>query len=133
MSTPIEKVTGIGPATATLLQNHSIHSAEDLAAQRTGDLAAIKGFNTIRAGQVIDAAKQLTGAAVANGSRQAAKLDKKDKDKRDKKQKQTKDLMKKSPKSEKKKSSKAKKESSSKKGKDKKAGRAEDKERKKKK
>lgn len=120
MSTSIEKVAGIGPSTATLLQRHGIHSAEDLATQRPGDLAAIKGFNTIRAGQVIDAAKQLLAAAVSQSSVLVVEPDKKDKDKKGKKKKKTKDLKKKPPKGEKKKSSKTKKESSPKKGKDKK-------------
>lgn len=119
MSTSIEKVLGIGPATAALLQGHGIHSAEDLAAQRAGDLAAIKGFNSIRAGQVIDAAKQLTDAAVSDDPVPAVEPDKKDKGKKDKKKKKNKEQTEKSPKSEKKKPSKKKKKSSPKKGKDK--------------
>jgi hypothetical protein len=120
MPTPIDNVTGIGPATATLLKHHDIHSAEDLAALRPGDLAAIKGFNSIRAGQVIDAAKQLTAAAMSDSPILAVEPDKKDKvkkEKKDKKKKKSKDLKKKLEKGEKKKSSKAKKESSSEKGK----------------
>lgn len=115
MSTSIEKVTGIGPATATLLQNHGIHSAEDLAAKRVGDLAAINGFSSIRAAQVIEAAKQLTTAAVPDSPVLAAKPDKKDK--KDKKKKKTKVQTKKSKKDEKRKSSKEKKKSSTEKGK----------------
>jgi transcription termination factor NusA len=120
MSTSIEKVPGIGPATAAVLQNHGIHNAEDLAAQRAGDLAAIKGFNSLRAGQVIDAAKQLIAATVSDNPEPVVEPDKKDKGKKDKKKKKNKDLKKKSLKSEKKKSSKTKKKSSPKKGKDKK-------------
>jgi len=119
MSTSIEKVPGIGPATAAVLQNHGIHNAEDLAAQRAGDLAAIKGFNSLRAGQVIDAAKQLIAATVSDNPEPVVEPDKKDKGKKDKKKK-NKELKKKSLKSEKKKSSKTKKKSSPKKGKDKK-------------
>lgn len=121
MSTSIENVAGIGPATATLLSDKGIHSAEDLAAQRVGDLAAIKGFNTIRAGQVIDAAKQLTGAAASDNPVSADKPVKKikDKDKKDKKKKKKKD---KSLKSEKKKSDKVQKKSLPKKDKDKTEG-----------
>lgn len=124
MSTSIENISGIGPATATLLSDKGIHSAEDLAAQRVGDLAAIKGFNTIRAGQVIDAAKQLTGAAVPNNPVSTDKPVKKnkDKDKKDKKKKKNKDQTDKSLKSEKKKSSKAEKKSSPEKDKDKTKG-----------
>ena len=112
MSTSIENVAGIGPATATLLSDKGIHSAEDLAAQQVGDLAAIKGFDMIRAGQVIDAAKQLTGAAVSDTPVSADKpvkknQDKDKKDKKKKKKKKNKEQTDKSPKSEKKKSAKA--------------------------
>ncbi len=124
MSTSIENVAGIGPATATLLSDKGIHSAEDLAAQRVGDLAAIKGFNTIRAGQVIDAAKQLTGTAASDNPVSADKPVKKikDKDKKDKKKKKKKDQTDKSLKSEKKKSDKVQKKSLPKKDKDKTEG-----------
>lgn len=113
MSTPIEKVTGIGPQTAALLAGHGILSAEDLAAGRVGDLAVIKGFSAVRAEQVIAAAKQLIGVAIAVGSEEDVPAAKKDKVKKDKKKKKNKDSKKKSAKSEKKKSS-------TKKGKDKK-------------
>jgi len=117
MSTSIEKVPGIGPATAVLLATYGIHSAEDLAAKQIGDLAAVKGFNLLRAGQVIDAAKQLTSAPVSDNPVPVAVPDKKDKGRKDKKKK--KEQTEKSSKSDKKKSSKAKK-GSPKKGKDKK-------------
>ena len=127
MSTSIENVAGIGPATATLLSDKGIHSAEDLAATQVGDLAAIKGFNTIRAGQVIDAAKQLTGAAVSDNPVSTDKpvqknKDKDKKDKKKKKKKKTKDQTDNSLKSEKKKSAKAGKKSSPKKDKNKAEG-----------
>ncbi len=114
MSTSIDKVPGIGPATAVLLADHDIFSAEDLAAKRVGDLAAIKGFNTIRAGQVIEAARLLIGAAVADTPVPPGKSSKKDKDKKVEKKKKkdkekNKDLKKKSSKEDKKKSTKTKK------------------------
>ena len=120
MSTSIENVAGIGPATATVLSDKGIHSAEDLAAQRVGDLAAIKGFSTIRAGQVIEAARLLAGAIVEDAPASPAKSGKKDKDKKEqKKKKKRKEQTKKLKKSEKKKSAKAQKKSSAKKDKDK--------------
>ncbi len=118
MSTSIEKVPGIGPATAVLLADHGIHSAEDLVAKRVGDLAAINGFNTIRAGQVIEAARLLTGATAEETPVPPGKSGKKDKDKKVEKKKKkdkekdkekNKDLKKKSPKEDKKKPTKAKK------------------------
>jgi len=114
MTTSIEKVSGIGPATATLLADNGILSAEDLAVKPVGDLAAIKGFSSIRAGQVIEAAKQLTGIVVSDSPVQIVEPDKKDKGKKDKKKKKTREQAEKLPKNEKKKPSKAKKESSKK-------------------
>lgn len=120
MTTSIDKVPGIGPATAVLLADHGIHNADDLAAKRVGDLAAIKGFSTIRAGQVIKAARLLTGATVDDAPVPPGKVSKKDKDKKvEKKKKKSKDQTKKLKKSEKKKSAKTVKKSSSKKDKDK--------------
>jgi transcription termination factor NusA len=121
MSTSIDKVPGIGPATAVLLADHGIFSAEDLAAKRVGDLAAIKGFNTIRSGQVIEAARLLTGATAEDSPVPPGKSSKKDKDKKvEKKKKKSKEQTKKLKKSEKKKSTKARKKSSAKKSKEKK-------------
>ncbi|MFO7765247.1 MAG: helix-hairpin-helix domain-containing protein [Pelovirga sp.] len=114
MSTSIEKVPGIGPTTAVLLAEHGILSAEDLAAKQVGDLAAIKGFNTIRSGQVIEAARLLAGTIVAEIPVPPGKSGKKDKGKKVEKKKKkdkekNKDLKKKSAKEDKKKSTKAKK------------------------
>ncbi|MFN2258170.1 MAG: helix-hairpin-helix domain-containing protein [Desulfuromonadaceae bacterium] len=130
MSTSIEKVPGIGPATATLLADNGINNAEDLAAKRVGDLAAIKGFNTVRAAQVIEAARQQTGVAGVDTPAQAGTpskkikdkkdKEKKDKEKKDKKTKKSKDLKKKTAQGEKSKTVKDKKKSAPKKGKDKK-------------
>lgn len=129
MSTAIEKVPGIGPVTAVVLATHGILNAEDLASRRNGDLAAVKGFNIIRAGQVIEAARLLTGATGEDASVPPGRSGKKDKDKKaeqkkkkskEKSKKKSKDLKKKSPKEDNKTSTKATKKSSPKKGKDKK-------------
>jgi len=120
MATAIEKVSGIGPSTSILLADHGINSAEDLAAKRVGDLAAIKGFNTIRAAQVIDAARQLTSAIMDNSVVQVAPSDQENKEKKDKKKKKDKQKKKKAPSGEKSKAAKNKKKSAPKEGKDKK-------------
>ncbi len=59
MATPLEKVIGIGPATAKQLAENGITSAEDLAARQVEEIAAVHGFSTIRATQVIAAARDL--------------------------------------------------------------------------
>ncbi len=59
MGTPLEKVTGIGPASAKLLMESGISSAEDLAARQVEEIAAVRGFSSIRAAQVLAAAREL--------------------------------------------------------------------------
>ena len=59
MPRAIEEVPGIGPASALILQESGIHSADDLAARQVEEVAAIKGFSQIRAAQVIAAAREL--------------------------------------------------------------------------
>ncbi len=59
MATPLEDVTGIGPATAKVLAEHGIASAEDLAARQVEEIALVHGFSTIRAAQVVAAARDL--------------------------------------------------------------------------
>lgn len=121
MPTSVDKVTGIGPQTAILLANHGINSAEDLAARRVGDLAAIKGFSVVRAGQVIEAARQLIGTVVTDNPDFVVTSAKKEKTKKNK-DKKKKDQTKKTPKNNKKSSSKGKKKSSDKDGGDKNKG-----------
>jgi len=59
MNTPILNVRGIGPATAALLAENGITSAEELAAQKVGSLAAVKGFSETRSRRVIADAQAL--------------------------------------------------------------------------
>eukprot|EP01155_Anaeramoeba_flamelloides_P058941 Anaeramoba_flamelloidesc84817_g1_i1.p1 GENE.c84817_g1_i1~~c84817_g1_i1.p1 ORF type:complete len:129 (+),score=38.36 c84817_g1_i1:288-674(+) len=59
MPTSIQNVRGIGPSTAEFLAEHNIVTAEDLAACKVAQVAAIKGFSDIRAKQVINDAKAL--------------------------------------------------------------------------
>lgn len=66
MAKSILEVRGIGLATAALLAEHGIQSADDLAAREISHLAIIKGFNDIRAAQVIaDAQALLTDGEAA--------------------------------------------------------------------
>jgi CYTH domain-containing protein len=60
MTTDIEKVSGIGPATAVQLKELGVITAEDLAATNIEKLAGVHGFSNIRAEQVITAAQALT-------------------------------------------------------------------------
>nr|WP_320049669.1 helix-hairpin-helix domain-containing protein [uncultured Desulfuromonas sp.] len=76
MTTPITNVRGIGASTATLLAENGISSAEELAAQKVGDLAAIKGFSETRSLQVIADAKSLFVVSAAAGEKQADSVDK---------------------------------------------------------
>lgn len=80
MSTSIQDVRGIGPSTAAILAEHNIVTAEDLAACKTGQVAAVKGFSDTRAKQVIAAAKTLTAAPSA-AKKEKTKADKKKADK----------------------------------------------------
>lgn len=132
MPRAIEDVAGIGPATAKILQESGILSADDLAARQVEEVAAIKGFSQVRAAQVIAAARELfvltredpsntTVAAeqTAEAEKQPTKgQKKKDKD-RDKKKKKAKEADKKNKaaKKEKKKEKKAGKKSKKKKDK----------------
>lgn len=59
MSRSILEVKGIGPATAVLLTENGITTAEELAAKSPLQVAAIKGFSEIRATQVIANARAL--------------------------------------------------------------------------
>lgn len=59
MAKPIEDVKGIGPATAALLADSGIRSADDLAARQVEEIAAVRGFSQIRAERVLAAAREL--------------------------------------------------------------------------
>ncbi len=62
MKTSINKVPGIGSATAKILALHGIKSAEDLAVITVNDLIAVKGFSDIRAAHIIQAAEKVIQA-----------------------------------------------------------------------
>jgi hypothetical protein len=59
MSTSVLEIKGIGPAAAAILAENGITCAEDLAATTVLQIAAIKGFNEIRATQVLADAQAL--------------------------------------------------------------------------
>jgi transcription termination factor NusA len=59
MSRSILEVKGIGPATAVLLAENGITTAEELAAKSPLQVAAVKGFSEARATQVIANARAL--------------------------------------------------------------------------
>jgi len=119
MPTDIDKVSGIGPHAAKILAENGIVSAEDLAASQIEEVAAIKGFSTIRAEQVIAAARQLfvlqrpegedqTEASASKAEKLKKKKGKKDKDKK-KEKKSAKEKKDKKKDKKKKKSAKKKK------------------------
>ncbi len=138
MSTSILDVNGIGPASAALLKDAGITTADELATATVARIVLVKGFNQIRATMVIEAAATLLAAAEESEappekpvetsalptplSDTKKKKDKKKKDKKDKKETGEKESKKKNgQKKTKKKSSKKKKETQdAKKGKKKK-------------
>jgi len=102
MATPVTDVKGIGPATALLLQEQGISSAEDLAVATVAMLTTISGFSEIRARQTIAAAnaalnpaapepvKAKKSAKAEKGKEKKGKEKKKKKEVKDKKKKDTK-------------------------------------------
>ncbi|MDF1581467.1 MAG: helix-hairpin-helix domain-containing protein [Desulfuromonadales bacterium] len=65
MSTSLLEVSGIGPAAESLLTEHGIKSAEDLAAASLATIMAVPKFSEIRANRVIAAAKAVVEGAPA--------------------------------------------------------------------
>jgi len=65
MTTPLRKVTGIGPKTAEFLQQRGIESAEQLLAAGRESLSGAPGFSAARADSVLQAAASMPGAARA--------------------------------------------------------------------
>lgn len=63
MATSILEVKGIGPATAKVLAENGINSAELLATAKLGTIMAIPGFSEARAEKTIAAAKDAVGNA----------------------------------------------------------------------
>lgn len=82
MSKSVLDVSGIGPSTAAFLAENGVKTADDLAALSVEQLAAIRGFSEIRAGQVITAAKALVMATEETKSDQVKKPKEKSKDKK---------------------------------------------------
>ena len=78
MSTSILQVRGIGPFTATILAEHGITTAEELAAQAVPQVASIRTFSEIRAVQVINAAKTLLEATPVAPVDEAGSAEKED-------------------------------------------------------
>ncbi|MBN2792926.1 MAG: helix-hairpin-helix domain-containing protein [Desulfuromonadales bacterium] len=81
MATPVIEVKGIGPSTATVLKEHGIASAEDLAGATISQVAAVRGFSDIRAAQVIADAKMLlnSGSEPSEKKKVAKKSEKRSK------------------------------------------------------
>lgn len=113
MSTPINDIPGIGPATAAVLKKHGFHTAEDIASGDIKSLQTVPGFGPVKAKTTLATAKKLVGTAPSK-KKAAGKSEAKSKSKKSKQKSKKKD--KKSAKSGK----KEKKEKSDKKGKSKK-------------
>ena len=102
MATALTKVKGIGPATAKLLQEQGISSAEDLAAISVEQLMKTPGFSDVRARQTLtDAAAALNRpvpapaemekpAKAAKGTKKEKKAELPEKKKKAKKEKKEK-------------------------------------------
>ncbi len=59
MTTPINKISGIGPYTAEILVEYGYKCAEDLAATNEGSLSKVPGFGPVRANAIIESARVL--------------------------------------------------------------------------
>jgi nucleotidyltransferase/DNA polymerase involved in DNA repair len=68
MPTSLNRVKGIGPATAEKLEAAGLKSAEALAAATPEQLADVSGFGNLRAKQVIGHARQLVTEAVPDSA-----------------------------------------------------------------
>jgi Helix-hairpin-helix domain len=117
MTTPVNKVSGIGPKTTEFLKNQGIATAEALITSGVAKLALAPGFNQSRATTVINAASKLISEPQLQAtSRSTAKSSSKAKtkpekiDKKDKKNKKNKDKKSKGKKGKDKKSKKDKKD-----------------------
>lgn len=92
MTTPVNRITGIGPKTAAFLTQHGIETAEALLQADIAILAAAPGFSLTRAGNVLQAARALSGSglpaeASVSGEQKKKKQKTKDKGKKTKKSK----------------------------------------------
>lgn len=120
MTTPVDKVTGVGPKTVEYLKRRRITTAEALVKRGTSVLETAPGFSPGRAVNVIEAANQLLsrGSVVVKTAKpttkaKAEKPEKKEKDKKEKK----KDKKSKNKKGKKEKKKDKKKDKKNKKGK----------------
>ncbi len=121
MAAPLIEITGIGPAAAQTLMDHSFKTVESIADTTIEKLSAVPGFSVIRAQKTIDAAKQLLASTTSDSATAAsvkksavkkpAPQDKKSKDKKSK-DKKSKDKKSKKDKKDKKDKSKKKKNKS---------------------
>lgn len=112
MSTSLLQVRGIGPATAAILTENGITTAEELAKQTVRQVASIKTFSEVRAQQVIEDANALLTAEtapVAEKERVVKKAESKKVAKKDKKKPKAKVKDKKKEKAKEKQAKKAEK------------------------
>ena len=68
MSTAITEISGIGPATAKVLQEGGFATAESIASSSVAALTAVPGFGLIRAKNVVAAAKKVASTAKKSNS-----------------------------------------------------------------
>ncbi|MEM8563998.1 MAG: hypothetical protein AAGF57_17295 [Pseudomonadota bacterium] len=68
MSTPIQRVAGVGPKAEELLKTIGIACAEDLAVASIDQVVSVKGFAALRARRCITAARSLVGGESAGVS-----------------------------------------------------------------
>lgn len=76
MTTPVNRVTGIGPKTAEFLQRKGIDSVEALLACGHEGLLDAPGFSEGRAKNVLQAAAELLGALAPEGATRDTDSDK---------------------------------------------------------
>ena len=116
MTTPVNKVSGIGPKTTEYLKGQGITTAEALLKYGVEKLASAPGFSPGRAETVISETNKLLGGAQKQTTVSATKSSGKaitkpgKKDKKDKKQKKNKDKKSKNKKGKNKKGKKDKKD-----------------------
>lgn len=127
MAKSILDVNGIGPASAVLLKDAGITTADDLAVATVAQVVLVRGFSDIRAARVIEDAVKLlatAGAPDASGAKQTETpfLPKSSFDKKEKKDAKKKSDQKKTKKNSSKKKKDSPKGKNSKKMKDSKKG-----------
>ncbi len=96
------KISGIGPASAKLLELEGLNTIESVAAASIAELAAIHGFGPARASEVREAAIQIAGSSDKKDPKKDKKKRKSKKNKKKGKDKKKKDKGKKRRKKKKK-------------------------------